>query len=244
MDSCFVRAIRYLHSTSSDSLNNLRVLLDEAIKNKYGTSKDLGSFGFYPSNLQDFSVFPGNVSSTDNVSSKDECQGGSGSDNELELDLLKEDLMCIICKGMGVGARNRLVECGDCHNLYHQECHDPTISDEEIESSDAWNCATCKDVQASKSVKKFVVTPSSSSSSSQKNSSSQISVQSKLYIDKDFSEASSTKSHGSSSSSNKYSSSGQNRVLTPNINIISADKRLQIMKKKAAKLQEKRKLSR
>lgn len=45
---------------------------------------------------------------------------------------------------MGVGARNRLVECGDCHNLYHQECHDPTISDEEIESSDAWICATCK----------------------------------------------------------------------------------------------------
>lgn len=122
-----------------------------------------------------------------------------------------------------------------------------------------------QDVQASKSVKKFTVTQSSSSSSSsQKNSSSQISVQSKLYTDKgslllfvisfcrifylyfviDFSETSSTKSHGSSSSSNKYSSSGQNRVLTPNINIISADKRLQIMKKKAAKLQEKRKLSR
>lgn len=51
MDSCFVRAIRYLHSNASDSQNNLRVLLDEAIKYKYGTSKDLGPFGFYPANV-------------------------------------------------------------------------------------------------------------------------------------------------------------------------------------------------
>lgn len=34
-----------------------------------------------------------------------------------------------ICKGMSVGPRNRLVECSDCHMLYHQECHKPPISE-------------------------------------------------------------------------------------------------------------------
>lgn len=28
---------------------------------------------------------------------------------------------------MSVGPRNRLVECSDCHMLYHQECHKPPI---------------------------------------------------------------------------------------------------------------------
>lgn len=55
--------------------------------------------------------------------------------------------------------------------------------------------------------------------------------------------SSSSKISGSTSSSNQNSSSTSSRsVLPPNINIISADKRIQIMKKKAAtKLQEKRK---
>lgn len=37
-----------------------------------------------------------------------------------------------VCKGMSVGARNRLVECSDCHSLYHQECHKPPISENDI----------------------------------------------------------------------------------------------------------------
>lgn len=60
-----------------------------------------------------------------------------------------------------------------------------------------------------------------------------------------FFTAFSTSSKTSSSSSSKHSSSGHssnktNSVLVPKINI-TADKRLQIMKKNAAKKQEKRK---
>lgn len=44
---------------------------------------------------------------------------------------------------MDVGARNRLLECSDCHSLYHQECHRPVVS--AVEADDIWICQSCKD---------------------------------------------------------------------------------------------------
>lgn len=46
----------------------------------------------------DFAVTPINTSNPiDHILSKDDGKNAT-SDNELELDLLKEDLMCIVCK--------------------------------------------------------------------------------------------------------------------------------------------------
>lgn len=45
------------------------------------------------------------------------------------------------------GDGNRLVECQECHGLYHQECHQPPINEAEIPLNDprlAWYCADCK----------------------------------------------------------------------------------------------------
>ena len=40
------------------------------------------------------------------------------------------------------------MECHTCQNLYHQECHDPVITDEEaLDPRLIWNCSTCKPVQ-------------------------------------------------------------------------------------------------
>lgn len=59
-------------------------------------------------------------------------------------EILEDDLTCVVCKGMDVGARNRLVECGDCHSLYHQECHTPTIQDTQIDVPKLiWYCSNC-----------------------------------------------------------------------------------------------------
>lgn len=44
---------------------------------------------------------------------------------------------------MDVGARNRLLECSDCHSLYHQECHTPVVT--ALEADDVWICQGCKD---------------------------------------------------------------------------------------------------
>lgn len=43
---------------------------------------------------------------------------------------------------MDVGARNRLLECSDCHALYHQECHTPVVTSQE--SDENWVCHNCK----------------------------------------------------------------------------------------------------
>jgi len=71
------------------------------------------------------------------------------SDDTLALEILEDDLTCVICKGMDVGARNRLVECQECHSLYHQECHVPHILDSQIDNvpKQVWYCSNCSKSQ-------------------------------------------------------------------------------------------------
>lgn len=70
------------------------------------------------------------------------------TDNTLALEILEDDLTCVICKGMDVGARNRLVECSECHSLYHQECHVPHILDSQIDVPGlVWYCSNCSKSQ-------------------------------------------------------------------------------------------------
>lgn len=95
----------------------------------------------------------------------DEDQDNSDDDAmqiDDELDLT--DLTCVSCRQMDVSSRNKLVECNECHSLYHQECHVPKIVDlDEQESS--WICSFC-------SAKKEKESASSSSKTSKKSSSS------------------------------------------------------------------------
>lgn len=49
--------------------------------------------------------------------------------------------LCLLFSGMDVGARNRLLECSDCHSLYHQECHKPGVTEDSFEN---WVCFSCK----------------------------------------------------------------------------------------------------
>lgn len=70
------------------------------------------------------------------------------TDDTLALEILEDDLTCVICKGMDVGARNRLVECQECHSLYHQECHVPHILDSQIDvPKQVWYCSNCSKSQ-------------------------------------------------------------------------------------------------
>ena len=58
------------------------------------------------------------------------------------------DCTCFICKSFNQENGNKLMECHTCQNLYHQECHDPVITDEEaLDPRLIWNCSTCKPVQ-------------------------------------------------------------------------------------------------
>ncbi|XP_071955319.1 uncharacterized protein [Antedon mediterranea] len=83
---------------------------------------------------------------------------------------LELGLSCGVCKQMNVSKGNQLVECQECHSLYHQKCHKPFVSDSEINDPRVvWYCSKC-----SKSLKKMVAKKSSiktaASSSSTKES--------------------------------------------------------------------------
>ncbi|KAK9746978.1 PHD-finger [Popillia japonica] len=262
IDPFYIKAIAALHSKEhlrTGDVSPLQKMVEEAIKAKSGKDKDLSGYVTACIKLQAIDEFK-------NLGNIEDSKTASSSDNELELDLLKEDLMCVICNGMDVGARNRLLECSDCHSLYHQECHRPPVSQQDADNT--WVCQNCQDtkkmrtsspsslrsspVQASKSSKSSSHRSSGgNSSSSYKSSSSSKSISSKT-SSSSLSKSSSGKPVISasttppSSSTTQISSSGSSsrNIVTPNINIISADKRIQSMKKKAAKLQEKRKLPR
>lgn len=45
---------------------------------------------------------------------------------------------------MTVTSGNQLVECQECHNLYHQECHKPQVTDKDVNDPRlVWYCARC-----------------------------------------------------------------------------------------------------
>ncbi|KAK1130590.1 hypothetical protein K0M31_018715 [Melipona bicolor] len=222
LDPQFTQGLHLLHSANKDSAEQLRALLDEAIKQKYGPSKMLSNV-LHKKYIMEEPVLSDHSSSSSSKKSKSSSSSSSKhsskssknsspvnlptrdtppdiiqTDNTLALEILEDDLTCVICKGMDVGARNRLVECSECHSLYHQECHVPHILDSQIDVPGlVWYCSNCSKSQVPK-----------------ERSSPKTVIESK------------------SKEQKKSSSSGGNKV-TPNIHIISADRRLKDMMKKA-----------
>ncbi|KAK5648717.1 hypothetical protein RI129_003609 [Pyrocoelia pectoralis] len=239
LDLYYINAIGSLHSRDyllKREPSHLQLNLEEAIKNKFGITKDYGPLiATTHHRPAEEIIIPTHVVEESKATT-------SSSDNELELDLFNEDLMCIVCNGMDVAARNRLLECSDCHSLYHQECHHPPVNSSDADGT--WTCQNCKDV--SKCLK---ATPPSSPS--------QISTASATIVP-NTSNSTNTSKTTSKSSSNSHQKppvvpkvhfnitkpakpAFSNVKNSVNVNIISADRRLQIMKKKAAKMHEKRK---
>jgi len=61
-------------------------------------------------------------------------------------------ISCVICKQFDVKTGNQLVECQECHNLYHQECHKPPVTDKELSDPRfVWYCHRC-----ARTIKKMV----------------------------------------------------------------------------------------
>ncbi|KYQ48993.1 Integrator complex subunit 12 [Trachymyrmex zeteki] len=220
LDPQFTQGLRLLYSTNKDSAEQLRALLDEAIKQKYGPSKMLSNV-LHKKYMMEEPVLSDHSSSSSKKSKSSSSSKHSNkssknsspvnlpardtppdilqSDDTLALEILEDDLTCVICKGMDVGARNRLVECQECHSLYHQECHVPHILDSQIDNvpKQVWYCSNCSKSQVSK-----------------ERSSPKTVTESK-------------------SKEQKKPSSSSGAKMTPNIHIISADRRLKDMMKKA-----------
>lgn len=60
---------------------------------------------------------------------------------------------------MTVTMGNQLVECQECHNLYHQDCHKPQVTDKEVNDPRlVWYCARCTR-QMKRMVRKIIYLP-------------------------------------------------------------------------------------
>lgn len=87
-DLHFAKCIGFLYTSSQLRRGDpvpLQYVFEEALKSRYGISKDYTEL--VKRCLKEREIYPYVDESMD-----------SSSDNELELDLLKEDLMCVICK--------------------------------------------------------------------------------------------------------------------------------------------------
>lgn len=173
VDPVLKKAIKLLHSTNPTSASELRMLLDEAIKLRFGPDKMI-SKNMSQRMVDDEANFPGRATpqppaqamATDEIinltNSPDKMPADSpdtiaDSDDGSAAGIAMSgvvntgdtgdfgDLNCCVCGEMVYKATNRLIECSECGALYHQECHKPPITNEEAADDQVhiWQCDTC-----------------------------------------------------------------------------------------------------
>jgi len=183
-------------------------------------------------------------SSHESPDSPAESEGSHGGDyGELQMNI-ELDCTCIICKSFNQESNNKLMECSSCQNLYHQECHEPPVSNSEASDPRLiWNCSRCtrknphssSSSSRSTSVEKISSKSDSrptekSSKHSSSSSSSSSSHKSSKHHKPSPSKVSSKHKSSSSGSSLGSGSSGQ----ASSVQMTEAQKRLKLMKKQAA----------
>ncbi|XP_022167030.1 integrator complex subunit 12 [Myzus persicae] len=154
------------------------------------------------------------------------------SDSESETEKV-EPYSCCTCKESYVLMGNSLVECLECHSMYHQNCHNPPIIDINLNDPRiVWYCINCRQKDYQKSDSR------SSGKESKKSSSKNAS---KAEGSKSSSKNSQPKSSSSKSKSSSANSSPKHYPPTSSTMMSVMEKRVQMMKKKAAKKTEKKK---
>ncbi|KAF6217166.1 hypothetical protein GE061_001520 [Apolygus lucorum] len=163
----------------------------------------------------------------------------SGTDCSDDMEM---DMSCCVCKSVMFHGWNPIVECAECHACYHKECHDPEIMEDISDPRVVWYCRNCNKALQSKtkSLPPITIPNSSKTVTSSGKHSNSTNRSNSPPVATSFSNKSSF--GGKRTLHNKLSvlSSSSGKLHNPKINIISADRRLQIMKKRAARKQDKR----
>ncbi|KOB75064.1 Integrator complex subunit 12, partial [Operophtera brumata] len=156
--------LKYLHSGASDSTEQLRLTLDEHIRQAYGSSKTLGNVlpkkylneekmesARSKHKIEKSKTVPVSQPSPQQIQIPErDDDDGLVMDGELAFDLLEEDLTCT-------------------------DCHKPVISDSEMSG---WNCASCLTTQGFTSGFSSKVSSSSKSPSHVSGSTSPVKISS------------------------------------------------------------------
>uniref|UniRef100_A0A8D8LRY4 Integrator complex subunit 12 n=2 Tax=Cacopsylla melanoneura TaxID=428564 RepID=A0A8D8LRY4_9HEMI len=278
LDDKLVKALKIMNNGYPNAAEQLKLLLDEAIKEKYGASRkpvsvlskltsssSSSSKKLSGGNLSDEHGIKKPKSLPDSKMSKllskhtpsspgspplisipeddidmksdESSQASSDSRGSPGLEIVDDYNKCFVCKNKrcGSGSGNKLIECAECHSSYHQECHTPPISDTDAADPRLiWYCVQCMRTMNKKTSATSLSSKSTSKSSSSGSGSK--STSSSGYYNNSSSSSSkyssSTSKSGSSSSSSSKPVSGSG--ATTSSSLISADKRIQFMKKRAA----------
>lgn len=209
-------------SNEPDAADQLRAMLEEALRNKYGAGIKLPSLSDIEESAEKKlydSASSSKVHSPSPLTAiSDESSGSASADIDDSFCMNFTELSCVVCGQFNVVARNQLMECNSCQKLYHQDCHVPPVP--ELASS-SWDCADCSKkkqpkvkmespVSGGKPVSFASLTSGSSShkssSKSSSSSSSSSSHKSSSKSSSSHSHSSSNKRHSTSSSSHKSSS--------------------------------------
>ncbi|XP_023245838.1 integrator complex subunit 12-like [Copidosoma floridanum] len=141
----FARALRLLHSPEPGSTEKLRVLLNVAIAQRYGSGKSIPAGGarervdnassrIKSEEESDGEAFTDSVGNS--VGGKDEVPRISIPDEEHG-----ESLTCRVCNVPEFGPLI-LIKCRGCSELYHPLCHQPSVVDAQGPDFN-WRCSQC-----------------------------------------------------------------------------------------------------
>lgn len=127
-ESSFLKAMQLLHSPNKEATEQLKAMLDESLAQKKAPAavpiqKPVGP-AIKPviANRQPVPV------PTPILVPSDELDPSG----------------CVVCKRTEQKTGNEIVECQECHSLYHQECHKPSLENENVKDPRfVWYCSTC-----------------------------------------------------------------------------------------------------
>ncbi|KAI4832933.1 hypothetical protein KUCAC02_015869 [Chaenocephalus aceratus] len=173
LDPIFLKGLGYLHSKSKDSVEKLKALLDESLSRGSDSSyrslqKDIEVSKGSEKSKKEAEKRPAekvrvelaevdppkkprlekqeNRSSPITVQTSKDLLPNINDYDETNADdfAMEMGLACVVCRQMTVTMGNQLVECQECHNLYHQDCHKPQVTDKEVNDPRlVWYCARC-----------------------------------------------------------------------------------------------------
>lgn len=125
-DACFATAMLLLQSPKPEATDQLKAMLNESLDQQ----KTLSS-----SEPKQPATRPLKVPVLIPIPSMTAALPGDSD---------RPSLGCVICKRFEQALGNEFIECQECHGLYHQKCHKPCLTNQNVKDPRlVWYCSTC-----------------------------------------------------------------------------------------------------
>lgn len=135
-ESVFLKAAQLLHSPEKDATEQLKSMLDECLAQK----KTPATSAVPPK--PSTTIKPVIINKT--LAAPTPVTVAPPAPILLDNDMDMTGSHCIVCKQVDQRVGNEIVECQECHGLYHQECHNPSLANENVKDPRfIWYCSTC-----------------------------------------------------------------------------------------------------